>query len=103
MTGRIGELNEEEAEASAIAECEAHIAALERKVGQLTMELDLVKKLRASRSPATPGNTPSLPVPGVFYQTGMQNNRSPEKQLLLPINCESIVAWGCGRTLAQVH
>lgn len=39
-----GELNDEEAEASIIAEYEAHIAALERKVGQLTMELDLVKK-----------------------------------------------------------
>jgi transposase len=30
-----GELNDEEAEASVIAECEARIAALERKVGQL--------------------------------------------------------------------
>jgi len=39
-----GELNNEEAEASVIAEYEAQIAALERKVGQLTMELDLVKK-----------------------------------------------------------
>lgn len=39
-----GELNNEEAEASVIAEHKAHIAALERKVGQLTMELDLVKK-----------------------------------------------------------
>jgi len=39
-----GELNDEEAEASVIAEYEAQIAALERKVGQLTMELDLVKK-----------------------------------------------------------
>ncbi|WP_123580081.1 IS3 family transposase [Phaeobacter piscinae] len=39
-----GELTSEEAEARVIAECEARIAALERKVGQLTMELDLVKK-----------------------------------------------------------
>lgn len=39
-----GELNDEEAEASVIAEYEARITALERKVGQLTMELDLVKK-----------------------------------------------------------
>ena len=39
-----GDLNDEEAEASVIAEYEAQIAALERKVGQLTMELDLVKK-----------------------------------------------------------
>ena len=34
-----GKLNEEEVEASIIAEFEARIAALERKVGQLTMEL----------------------------------------------------------------
>jgi transposase len=39
-----GELNAEEAAASTMAEYEAKIAALERKVGQLTMELDLVKK-----------------------------------------------------------
>lgn len=39
-----GELSTEEAEASVISEYEAKIAALERKVGQLTMELDLVKK-----------------------------------------------------------
>jgi hypothetical protein len=47
-----GELNDEEAEASVIAEYEAQIAALERKVGQLTMQLDLVKK------------TPRLPIAG---------------------------------------
>jgi len=34
----------EDAAASTVAEYEAHIAALERKVGQLTMELDLLKK-----------------------------------------------------------
>ena len=39
-----GELTDEEAEASVIVEFEARIAALERKVGQLTMELDLAKK-----------------------------------------------------------
>ena len=39
-----GELTGEEAEASVIAEYEARIAALERKVGQLTMELDIAKK-----------------------------------------------------------
>lgn len=39
-----GELSSEEADASIISEYEAKIAALERKVGQLTMELDLVKK-----------------------------------------------------------
>jgi transposase-like protein len=45
-----GELNREEAEASVVAEYEARIAALERKVGQLTMELDLAKKRRACAS-----------------------------------------------------
>ena len=39
-----GELSTEEAEASVIAQYEAKIATLERKIGQLTMELDLVKK-----------------------------------------------------------
>ena len=39
-----GELSAEEAEASVITEYDAKIAALERKVGQLTMELNLVKK-----------------------------------------------------------
>jgi len=65
-----GALNDEEAEASVIAEYEAHIAALERKVGQLTMELDLVKKHRARRLPATAGAPPSSPVPGLLCQTG---------------------------------
>ncbi|MGK7869198.1 transposase [Falsiroseomonas sp. E2-1-a20] len=45
-----GELSSEEAEASIVAEYEARIAALERKVGQLTMELDLAKKRRACAS-----------------------------------------------------
>jgi transposase-like protein len=40
-----GELDEEEAAASTVVEYEAHIAALERKVDQLTMELDLLKKM----------------------------------------------------------
>jgi transposase len=39
-----GELNREEVEAWAAAEYEAKIAALERKVGQLTIELELLKK-----------------------------------------------------------
>ncbi len=45
-----GELNGEEAEASVIVEYEARIAALERKVGQLTMELDLAKKTSRMRT-----------------------------------------------------
>jgi transposase len=39
-----GELDVEEAAATTISEYEAKIAALERKVGQLTMEIDLLKK-----------------------------------------------------------
>lgn len=39
-----GELTNEEVEASVIADYESRIAALERKVGQLTMELDFAKK-----------------------------------------------------------
>lgn len=45
-----GELTSEEVEADVIAEYEAKIAALERKVGQVTMELDLVKKHHACAS-----------------------------------------------------
>lgn len=78
-----GELNDEEAEASVTAEYEAHIAALERKVGQLTMELDLVKKRRVSRSPATAGAPPSSPVSGLLCQTGAQNDQSSEEHLTI--------------------
>jgi len=45
-----GELDTEEAAASTIADYEAKIAALERKVGQLTMEVDLLKKHHGSNS-----------------------------------------------------
>ncbi len=46
-----GEFNEEAAMAASLEECEARIAMLERKVGQLTMENDLLKKtLPSSRS-----------------------------------------------------
>lgn len=39
-----GSLNDEVVAASVVAEYEAKIAALERKVGQLTMAIDLLKK-----------------------------------------------------------
>jgi hypothetical protein len=80
------ELNDEEAEASVIAEYEAHIGSLERNGGQLTMELDLVKKHHANRSPATTRNPSSSPARGLFRSAGMRNDRSPEKHLLLPRN-----------------
>ena len=84
-----GELNDEEAEASVIAEYEAHIAALERKVGQLTMELDLVKK--TPRQP-TAGDSESSSIitgPRPALSDGGQNDRSSKKHLLLPINGKS--------------
>jgi transposase len=39
-----GELNEELAQADKVRDYEAKIAALERKIGQLVMEVDLLKK-----------------------------------------------------------
>ena len=47
-----GELGPEDVEASLVTEYEAKIAALERKVGQLTMELDLLKKTPRPRAAA---------------------------------------------------
>ena len=52
-----GKLELDEVEAATTADYEAKIAALERKVGQLTMELDLLKKtprLRLVHSSETP-------------------------------------------------
>lgn len=61
-----GELSTEEADASVIAEYEAKIAALERKVGQLTMELDLVKK----DARATTRTCQSSPAPNLLHPEG---------------------------------
>jgi transposase len=48
-----GQLNDEVAEATRIAEYETKIAELERKVGQLTMAVDLLKKgARWARQPS---------------------------------------------------
>jgi transposase len=54
-----GELDAEEVEATLAIEYEAKIAALERKVGQLTMELDLLKKAPRLRL-VTGSETPSI-------------------------------------------
>jgi transposase-like protein len=59
-----GELTSEEAEASVIAGYEARIAALERKVGQLTMELDLVKKTPRMPTANTSGTSFMISGPG---------------------------------------
>jgi len=56
---RRGALTEEDNLEEKVRDSEAKIAALERKVGQLTMELDLLKKL--SPSPASaPAVKPSI-------------------------------------------
>jgi transposase-like protein len=46
-----GQLTDETVDAVRIAEYEGKIAELERKVGQLTMEVDLLKKGRLARQP----------------------------------------------------
>lgn len=48
-----GELDREDAAASTVTEYDAQISALERKIGQLTMELDLLKKHHDCNSSAT--------------------------------------------------
>lgn len=57
-----GELTGEEVGAADVADYEAKIAALERKVGQLTMEIDLLKKMPRLRPAAN--NDASLIVSG---------------------------------------
>ena len=52
-----GELDVEEAAATTISEYGAKIAALERKVGQLTMEIDLLKNIAKGRAPARKAET----------------------------------------------
>ncbi len=79
-----GELNDEEAEASVIAEYEARIAALERKMGQLTMELGLAEK--TPRMPAAHGGESSFVISGplLLRQTGVQSHDPAAQHLLLP-------------------
>jgi transposase-like protein len=54
-----GEFTDELAEAVHIAHYERKIDELERKVGQLTMEVDLLKKGRSWDASPTKGATPS--------------------------------------------
>jgi transposase len=65
-----GQLTDEVADAARIGEYEAKIAALERKVGQLTMEVDLLKK-RARREQRPSGENYSI-------VSGPQPSRSRE-------------------------
>jgi transposase-like protein len=52
-----GELTDEVVNAVRIAEYECKIAELERKVGQLTMEVDLLKKAEGFDTPANRSST----------------------------------------------
>ena len=72
-----GELDQEDAAASTVAEYEAHIAALERKVEQLTMELDLLKKKHhGCTSSATTRTHRSSAAPSQLFPTRVPNDRS---------------------------
>lgn len=53
------EIEMQKIEPSVLAEYEAKVAALERKVGQLTMEIELLKKTRRQRL-ASVSATPSI-------------------------------------------
>lgn len=67
-----GEMHEEEGSAETLVQYEAKIAALERKVGQLTMEVDLLKKtprLKVVSSNET-SSIVSGPKPAVPYVGG---------------------------------
>jgi len=55
---RKGHIDKKEVVVEKVEEYEAKIAPLERKVGQLTMEVDILKKLRERTSP--PEGTPSV-------------------------------------------
>lgn len=65
-----GELNGEEVAASTVAEYEAQIAALERKVGQLTMELDLLKKMPRQHPAASSDSSSIISGPTVAPSAG---------------------------------
>jgi transposase-like protein len=77
-----GELNDEEAEASVIAEYEARIAALERKVGQLTMELDLAKKNAAPADRRRQRDRSSSPARGCSVRRGCEVIDLPRSRIV---------------------
>lgn len=61
-----GELSEEAQLGEQVREYETKIAALERKIGQLTMELDVVKKTLAHRSATSDAPSSIISGPGVY-------------------------------------
>src|SRR6478672_6527760 len=56
-----GELNEELADADKVRDYEAKIASLERKIGQLVMEVDLLKKGARTQQSGEPPSIVSGP------------------------------------------
>jgi transposase len=81
---RLSELDGEEAEASVSADYEAKIAALERRVVQLTMELDLLKKRRACASSAAATARRSSAARRLLHRTWVQSDRAASQHVLLP-------------------
>lgn len=61
-----GELSEEIQLGEQVLEYEAKIEALERKIGQLTMELDVVKKTLSHRVARTDEPSSIISGPGVY-------------------------------------
>jgi transposase len=61
-----GELGEEVQLGEQVQEYETKIEALERKIGQLTMELDVVKKTLSHRVAETDAPSSIISGPGVF-------------------------------------
>ena len=84
-----GELDAEEAAAATVTEYEARIAALERKVGQLTMELDLVKKRHDCVSRTTTKPRASSAARRLLRTEGVSNDRTAAQHLLLSLDRRS--------------
>jgi len=78
-----GELNAEEVEADLVVEYESRIAALERKIGQLTMELELCKKRRVHQPPMGTRSYPSSPARRMFHPKGVPSDRATAQHVLL--------------------
>jgi transposase-like protein len=77
---RAGDLTEEIEDAETIRECEAKVAALERKVGRLVMELDLLKKEPRRRRPTRRSRSSSG---RRVFRAGRMRNDEPSNQQLL--------------------
>ena len=93
---RAGELSEEKDNDENVREYEARIAALERKAGQLVMELDLVKKqsqrrTKASRSRSSSGRrvyrARRMPHDGAANQHVLQGAGYRAGKGVRPIRC----------------